>query len=230
MRGYLNSICFSLLCIAACVVEAQERKGVITGSITDSAHAILQGASVDLQPGSKKAVSDNTGQFSITDVVPGNYTLNISFVGMAPYSKEITVTGGQPTRVEVEMQVASASESVTVTAERVHGEAEAINRERTAENILQVLPAEIITSLPNANVADAIGRLPSVTLAKASTCRSAGPSRATATSQLTASMFRRRRAACGKSSWTPSDRISLNRSRSTKHCWPIWMPTASADR
>jgi TonB-dependent Receptor Plug Domain len=32
------------------------------------------------------------------------------------------------------------------------------------QNILQVLPAEIITSLPNANVADAIGRLPSVTL------------------------------------------------------------------
>jgi TonB-dependent receptor len=51
-----------------------------------------------------------------------------------------------------------------VYAERVHGEAEAINRERTAENILQVLPAEVITSLPNANVADAIGRLPSVTL------------------------------------------------------------------
>src|ERR1700722_9219875 len=62
------------------------------------------------------------------------------------------------------MEVASQSESVTVTAERVHGEAEAINRERTAENILQVLPAEVITSLPNANVADAIGRLPSVTL------------------------------------------------------------------
>ena len=83
---------------------------------------------------------------------------------MAPYLKEITVTGGQATHVEAEMQVASTSESVTVTAERVHGEAEAINRERTAENILQVLPAEVITSLPNANVADAIGRLPSVTL------------------------------------------------------------------
>jgi tetratricopeptide (TPR) repeat protein len=51
-----------------------------------------------------------------------------------------------------------------VTAERPHGEAEAINRERTAENILQVLPHDVITSLPNANVADAIGRLPNVTL------------------------------------------------------------------
>jgi TonB-dependent receptor len=163
MRRYLKSICLSLLWIALCA-DAQERKGIITGLITDSAHAILQGASVELQQVGKKTASDNTGQFSITDVAPGTYTLNISFVGMAPYSKEITVTGGQATRVEAQMEIASASDSVTVTADRVHGEAEAINRERTAENILQVLPAEIITSLPNANVADAIGRLPSVTL------------------------------------------------------------------
>ena len=60
--------------------------------------------------------------------------------------------------------MAAQSESITVTAERPHGEAEAINRERTAENILQVLPHDVIVSLPNANVADAIGRLPSVTL------------------------------------------------------------------
>ena len=104
------------------------------------------------------------GQFSFTDVPPGTYTLVISFVGMAPYSKEITVTGGQATHVEPEMQVASQSESVTVTGEQAHADAEAINRERTAENILQVMPAEIITSLPNANVADAIGRLPGVSL------------------------------------------------------------------
>src|SRR5579871_941973 len=164
MRGHLGSICISLLCLVLCTARAQERKGIVTGLVTDSVHAILQGASVELQPSGKKTVSDNTGQFSITDVAPGTYTLNISFVGMAPFSKEITVTGGQPTHLEAEMQVASTSDSVTVTAERVHGEAEAINRERTAENILQVLPAEIITSLPNANVADAIGRLPSVTL------------------------------------------------------------------
>src|ERR1700720_2598497 len=136
MRRYLNSICLSLLCIALSGADAQERRGIITGLITDSAHAILQGARVELQPVGRTAVSDNTGQFSINDVGPGSYTLKISFVGMADYSKPVTLTGGQATRVEAEMQVASASESVTVTAERVHGEAEAINRERTAENIL----------------------------------------------------------------------------------------------
>ncbi len=164
MRKLAFAALVLLFTLALAAASAQERKGVLTGLVTDSAHAILQGASVELQPAGKKAVSDNTGQFSIGDLTPGTYTLTISFVGLAPYSKEIMVTSGEPTHVEAAMQIASQSESVTVTAERVHGEAEAINRERTAENILQVLPAEIITSLPNANVADAIGRLPSVTL------------------------------------------------------------------
>ena len=74
------------------------------------------------------------------------------------------MTAGQTFHADATLQVADKSEQVEVTADRVHGEAEAINRERTALNILQVLPAEVITSLPNANVADAIGRLPSVTL------------------------------------------------------------------
>ena len=47
--------------------------------------------------------------------------------------------------------------------DRPHGEAEAIDRERTSDNILNVLPSDVITSLPNANIADAVGRLPSVT-------------------------------------------------------------------
>ncbi len=62
------------------------------------------------------------------------------------------------------LKVASASDEVIVTAERPHGDAEAINRTLAAENILQVLPADVITSLPNANIADALGRMPSVSI------------------------------------------------------------------
>jgi TonB-dependent receptor len=154
------TVCATWLTPAA----GQERKGIITGLVTDSAHAILQGASVELQPAGRKTASDNTGQFSISDVPPGTYALAISFVGMAPYSKEITVTAGQVTHVEPEMQVAETSASVTVTGEQSLAEADAINRERTAENIVQVMTADTILSLPNANVADAIGRLPGVSL------------------------------------------------------------------
>ena len=66
--------------------------------------------------------------------------------------------------VNVRLKVKSQNDEIIVTAPRAHGEAEAINRTRGAENVLQVIPAEVITSLPNANIADALGRLPSVTL------------------------------------------------------------------
>jgi TonB-dependent receptor len=145
-------------------VTAQERKGWITGLVTDAGRGVLKGAQVDLQPKGQPTVTDSQGQFTISDLAAGEYLLTISYVGLDPFSKKVTVVAGQVARVDAELQVAAQSESITVTAERPHGEAEAINRERTAENILQVLPHDVITSLPNANVADAIGRLPSVTL------------------------------------------------------------------
>lgn len=74
------------------------------------------------------------------------------------------MAAGQVARVEALLKVASASSEVVVYGERPHGEAEAINLERTADNILDVLPSEVITSLPNANVADALGRMSGVTL------------------------------------------------------------------
>jgi TonB-dependent receptor len=143
---------------------AQVGRGLISGRLTDSAGGVLQGARVELRPSGAAAVSNTQGEFTIPEVPPGTYEMNISFVGFAPFTNEVTVTAGQTTRADAVLQVASKSEEVVVTAQRVHGEAESVNRQRTAENILQVLPAEVITSLPNANVADALGRLPSVTL------------------------------------------------------------------
>ena len=137
---------------------------MIDGKVVDSGGGVLQGAEVELQPLGIKTATNNQGEFTFTDVAAGTYKLSINFVGFSPATSDVTVTAGQTSHADATLQVADKNEQVEVTADRVHGEAEAINRERTALNILQVLPAEVITSLPNANVADAIGRLPSVTL------------------------------------------------------------------
>jgi TonB-dependent receptor len=156
------SVLFALCCASA--LNAQTGKGIVRGRAADTAGGVLQGARVDLQPGGAAVATNNQGEFTISDLAPGTYKITISFVGLAQFTGDVTVSAGQATPVEAVLHVASSNEEVAVTADRVHGEAEAINRTRTAENILQVLPAEVITSLPNANVADALGRLPSVTL------------------------------------------------------------------
>jgi TonB-dependent receptor len=145
-------------------LQAQDRSGSITGSVKDNSQGVLQGARVELHPDGQAAVSDSQGEFTITGVAPGHYTLAVSYIGFAPFSVDVTVASGQIANVNAVLHVAKASEEVLVIADRQFGELEALNRERVADNILQVLPASVITSLPNTNIADAVGRMPSVSL------------------------------------------------------------------
>src|SRR4029077_16433257 len=92
------------------------------------------------------------------------YTETVAFLGFKTYSTAVHVEAGQSVHVDPKLDVAGPSEAILVTAGRARGEAGEINRERAADNIVQVLSSEVITSLPNANIADAVGRLPSVTL------------------------------------------------------------------
>lgn len=157
-------ILISLVTTASSSAAEATGKGVIAGRVVDSSGSILQGAQVRLQPTEQTTATDAGGQFSFTNLTPGSYKVLVSYVGFDPFQTDIQVTAGQTQRFDAKMQVGSVSEQIIVTAERPRGEAEAINRTRMADNILQVLPAEVITSLPNANVADALGRMPSVTL------------------------------------------------------------------
>src|ERR1700722_5120986 len=143
---------------------AQEGKGSITGTVKDASNGVLKGALVELDPTAKRAVTDDQGQFRLTDVAAGDYTVTVSYVGLANFTTTLKVNAGQTASTDAVLNVAGVTNQLVVTADRIVGEAESINAERTADNIIQVLPAEVIRSLPNANMADALGRLPSVTL------------------------------------------------------------------
>jgi TonB-dependent receptor len=143
---------------------AQERKASVTGRVTDASHGVLPGARVELQPGGKAAISDTHGDFTLTDVSAGKYSLTVAYVGFSPFTQEINVTADAGAHIDAVLTIGTRDEAVIVRGERAHGEVEAINIERTADNIVQVLPNEVITSLPNTNIADAVGRLPSVSL------------------------------------------------------------------
>jgi len=165
----MRSFCSLLLVLTSSILlmpaaQAQSGKGAITGRVTDSSGAALIGAQISVQPKGVTVVSDALGQFFINDLEPGSYTVTVSYLGFDTLKQTLNVAAGQAASVEAKLEVEAQSLEVLVTAERASGEAEAVNRELTADNIVQVLPAEVIRSLPNANMADALGRLPSVTI------------------------------------------------------------------
>ena len=166
MRKCYHNILLLLASSVFCASSAQAQvgRGTIAGTAKDEGNSALASALVEIQPLGRKIASDDQGQFRISDVPVGEYTLTVSYVGFATFTTTVKADAGQTANVNAVLKVASVNDQVMVTAERLQGEAEAINIERMSDEIVQVLPSRVITSLPNTNIADAVGRLPSVSL------------------------------------------------------------------
>jgi len=137
--------------------------GSLGGRVVDTADNVLPGASVEISPRSLFLVTDREGRFLATKLPPGQYRVEISYVGFKDDQRTVVLEPGGEVRFEAKL-APHMQEQVTVTASRAYGEVAALNQQKSAQNIVDILPAEVITSLPNTNVADAIGRLPSVSL------------------------------------------------------------------
>lgn len=163
-RRGLSAISFVAMAAAASSAFCQTGRGTLSGSVTDAQGRTLQGAQITVEPGGVSTVSDAQGLFTLTALLNGEYTVTIKYEGFATLTQAVTLGANQSIRIDAPLKIATNKEDVQVYAGRQGGEIEAINRTFTADNIINVLPSDVITSLPNANVADAIGRLPSVTL------------------------------------------------------------------
>jgi TonB-dependent receptor len=150
-------ICFSLPSFS------QNTGGTLSGRVTDSAGAVLQGAQIVLQPGGTSAASNAQGEFTLSNLKPDTYTATVSYIGFTSAVSTVVISPGQNAQLNAALTVSSNKQQVVVNADMV-GDAAAINEQRTSANILNVETDTQIQSLPNANVADALGRLPGVTL------------------------------------------------------------------
>lgn len=161
---FLSLLMFTLFLCGLMPAATAQTRGTISGTVTDQTGAVLKGAQISTQSLALTTSTNEEGRFYINDLAPGVYNLSITYVGLAPFTTTVSITPGQTAKLDAQLRVANQAESVVVTAGRASAEAEALNIERAADNLLQVMPHEVITSLPNANLADALGRLPSVTL------------------------------------------------------------------
>jgi hypothetical protein len=163
-RAVLRAVVSCATLLAVSPGFCQTVRVTLTGSVTDEQGRTLQGAQITIAPGDESAVSDAQGLFTLPALPNGEYTVTIKYKGFTTLTQTATLSAGQSSHIVAALNVATNKEDVQVYAGRQGGEIEAVNRTLTADNIINVLPSDVITSLPNANVADAIGRLPSVTL------------------------------------------------------------------
>lgn len=95
--------------------------GVLTGTVVDADGLVLPGATVTvISPalqGARTSVTDANGVYAVRGLPPGQYTLQFELTGMRTVEATQRVDLGLTARVDATMQLATVTESVTVTAE-----------------------------------------------------------------------------------------------------------------
>lgn len=166
----LRSSVFVVFCAftAATSLGAQDQarmgRAVVRGQVTDDKGRALQGVTlvIDQRHG---GLSDATGQFLISDLAPGRYTIRARFIGYGSDSTSVNVTDGAEAKIALQLKASATSlTAVRVEAARLTGQALSLNRQRTAEHLVSVSTNDEITALPNVNAADAFARLPGASL------------------------------------------------------------------
>src|SRR5207302_9852743 len=140
--------------------------GSVTGRVTDAGQRALDGATVRLVGTRLAARTGDDGSFRIDGVPAGSYRARVAFLGFAPDTADVTVPGAGGADLTIRLRPAAIDlQSVLVTANRL-GETRvaALDRQQTADNLVNVLAGDEIRALPNGNAAEAAGRRPSVAL------------------------------------------------------------------
>lgn len=142
--------------------------GTIKGTVTDSTSSeLLRGANVVIEGTSLGAATDLEGRYVIPRVPPGQYTLKVMYIGYKEAKYTVRLTRPNETVTQNAALVLSVLEGQEVTiSAQAQGQLAAINQQLAADAMMNIVDRARIQEVPDQNAAEAIRRLPGVTITR----------------------------------------------------------------
>jgi TonB-dependent receptor len=166
-RSWIRPVLLAALCVAAPAAAAPlQAQGIISGLVVDSASGLaIAGATVHIEALRREVISDRTGRFLLTAVPAGSQTLATRYIGYMAASRSVTVTSGATATVTFRLASATTQLGALVVTATRSGQAAALNQQKAAATVSNVVAADQIGRFPDANLGDALKRVPGVTVA-----------------------------------------------------------------
>ena len=137
-----------ILRFTSAALYAQSGNSTISGLVQDSTGAALPGVSVVVRnvetAVSFDSVTNEEGVYRVGALVPGNYRVEASVDGFEPFVRTVTLAVSQTLAIDVTLDIARQSETVSVDATVPLVESQ-------TSNIAQTVTREMLTALPLPN-------------------------------------------------------------------------------
>lgn len=157
----LRKILFTILAIAFANIINAQQSGNIKGRILDPDNLSMPGAAVVIESIRKGAISDNYGYFTLAGIQEGTYELSVSYIGFNSEKKQVIVEAGKTTVVDFSLK-AGIDLSEVVVSGQLQGQSKALNTQMNKGNITNIISSDQVGRFPDANIGDALKRIPGI--------------------------------------------------------------------
>src|ERR1051326_6994161 len=123
MDRSIRSLGAALLMLLTAATAGAQSGASISGVVKDASGAVLPGVTVEAASPAliekvRTATTDGSGQYRITELLPGTYTVTFALTGFATIKREaVELSGSFAAVVNADMKVGNVSETVTVSGE-----------------------------------------------------------------------------------------------------------------
>ncbi|MFD2967014.1 TonB-dependent receptor [Sphingobacterium bambusae] len=157
---------FTTLLLSFIALLSYGQSTVLTGKVTDEADRFsLPGATIRITEGNRYTVSGQNGSFEFLDLPEGTYTVSVVYLGYQPLERKITVKRGQKNNIDLTLVTAANTLSeVVVMGDMLKGQARALNQQKNNQNISNIISSDQVGRFPDANIGDALKRVPGITM------------------------------------------------------------------
>ncbi len=162
----LNLVSY-LLCLSFILPVTLSAQGKLQGIITDSLSGnTLIGANVIIIGTSLGDATTIEGEYKISEIPVGPQRVRISYIGYRTQEIDVDIVNDRVLNLDVDLVADMVESDEVVVSAQAMGQVAAINQQLSSNTIINVISEAKIQELPDANAAEAIGRLPGVSLTR----------------------------------------------------------------
>lgn len=136
--------------------------GLISGRIVDESKLPLAGATVAIDE-VRGTSTDVNGYYTILNLPSATYKVKVSYIGFEDQETEITITEGENKTLDFILTPGVNLKEIVVTSQ-LRGQARALSTQYSNNNITNVIAADQIGRFPDANIGDALKRVPGISV------------------------------------------------------------------
>lgn len=146
-------------------IHAFSQQYVIRGTVVDSeSNEPLIGASITLEGEAGGTTTDFDGVFSLIVYNADAKKLIVSYMGYSSFQKEILIDNEETDLGNILMIPMTINLEGLIVRASLEGQQKALNQQRTADNVKNIISADLIGKFPDLNVAEAMQRVPGVNI------------------------------------------------------------------